>query len=57
MGIFDILETIVEKTAETVIEIPAIPLKIARGTVKGSRKAMSKISDDYEDLVDEINDN
>jgi len=49
MGIFDIFEDIVEKTVETVVRLPEIPVRTIKGTVEGIDKGIDKISESFDD--------
>jgi hypothetical protein len=51
MGIFDFVEKIVEKTVETAISLPSVPIKAAKGLEKGTKKGIKEIEDSINRLL------
>lgn len=52
MGIFDIFEDIVEKTAETITSIPSAPARFLNGVEKGTKKGIEEVEKAWEELFD-----
>ncbi|KKL25626.1 hypothetical protein LCGC14_2403430 [marine sediment metagenome] len=52
MGIFNIFEDIVEKTAETITSIPSVPARFLNGVEKGTKKGIEEVEKAWEELFD-----
>ncbi len=53
MGIFDIFEDVVEKTAETIASIPSVPARFLSGVEKGTKKGIEEVEKAWEELFEE----
>ena len=43
MGLLDIIEKITEKTVETVVRLPEVPIRITKGIIHGVEEGLDKI--------------
>ena len=49
MGLFDLIEKVVEITVETLVRLPEIPVRMVEGTIEGIEKGIDKVAGIIED--------